>query len=440
MNILKFIDYAKEKGISSIQVLTTKGTKQSIKIYHKDVERFLVADSQSLIAMGIYNGRLGGATTEKLDDTAYDFLIEGIKESASISENKDFLDFFKGSEKYKKRSLYSKELDAWKSEDIVRLLKSIEQKLLAYDKRITDVSSVSFQRVDAETDLFNSYGLKLKQKSNYFFIAAGIVAKEGTETKTGYNLYLDCDPKKFDEEKFVKETAEEALKKFGAVQCESKKYRTAIKAEVFADILEYFIGQLSAEEVQKHSSLVEGKIGEKIASTKVNIFEMPLNKDIFYSYFDDEGVAKFNKPLIKKGVLQTYLHNRSTAKKMGVETTANGTMSGSKMGIGYSSIFVKPGRKSFDDMIKGVKEGVYITDIAGLGTGINPRSGDFSCQAEGFMIRDGKLGEPLNLITLSGNLLKMLLDVKEFDSKKELLPSSFTVPDVLIKSMNIGGK
>ena len=149
MNILKFIDYAKEKGISSIQVLTTKGTKQSIKIYHKDVERFLVADSQSLIAMGIYNGRLGGATTEKLDDTAYDFLIEGIKESASISENKDFLDFFKGSEKYKKRSLYSKELDAWKSEDIVGLLKSIEQKLLAYATRITDVSSVSFQRVDA---------------------------------------------------------------------------------------------------------------------------------------------------------------------------------------------------------------------------------------------------------------------------------------------------
>ena len=440
MNILKFIDYAKEKGISSVQVLTTKSTKQSIKIYHKEVERFLVADSQYLTVMGIYNGRLGGATTEKLDDTTFDFLVDGIKESASISENKDFLDFFKGSEKYKKKNLYSKELDAWESEDVIKLLKSVEQKLLNFDKKITDVSSISFQRVDSETSLFNSYGLKLKQKSNYFFIGAGIVAKEGSETKTGYNLFLECDPKKFDEEKFVKETAEEALKKFGAVQCESKKYPTAIKAEVFADILEYFIGQLSAEEVQKHSSLVEGKVGQKIASTKVNIFEMPLAKNVFYAYFDDEGVAKFNKPLIKKGVLETYLHNRSTAKKMSVETTANGTMNGSKMGIGYSSIYVKPGRKSFDEMIKNVKEGVYITDIAGLGTGMNPRSGDFSCQAEGFMIRNGKIEEPLNLITLSGNLLKMLQDVKELDNKKELLPSSFTVPDVLIKAMNVGGK
>lgn len=440
MNILKFIDYAKEQRISSVQVFVGKSANQSIKIYHKDVERFSVSESQSLTAMGIYNSKMGSATTEKLDNTTFDFLVKGIKESATISENTDFLDFFKGSEKYKKKNIYSKELESWQSEEVIKLLRSIEEKLLCYDKRITDVSGVSFKKVEAEQTLMNSYGLKLKQKSNYFYITAGVVAKSDEETKTGFGLYIESDPKKFNIDEFVQKTADQALKKFGAAPCESKKYPTVIKADVFAELLDYFVSQLSAEEVQKHSSLVEGKIGQKIASTKVNVFEKPLTKNIFYSYFDDEGVAKFNKPLIKKGVLQTYLHNRATAKKMGVESTANGSMNGSKMGIAYESIYVKPGRKTFDQMIEGIKEGVYITEIAGLGTGINPRSGDFSCQAEGFMIRDGKLEKPLNLITLSGNLLKMLQDAKEFDDKNKTLPSSFTVPDVFIKSMNIGGK
>jgi Predicted Zn-dependent proteases and their inactivated homologs len=91
-------------------------------------------------------------------------------------------------------------------------------------------------------------------------------------------------------------------------------------------------------------------------------------------------------------------------------------------------------------MISKVEKGVYITEIEGLGTGMNPHSGDFSCQAEGFMIRDGKIAEPLNLITLSGNLFKMLADIKSFDNKMKLHPSSFACTDVLIKKMAIGGK
>jgi PmbA protein len=71
---------------------------------------------------------------------------------------------------------------------------------------------------------------------------------------------------------------------------------------------------------------------------------------------------------------------------------------------------------------------------------MNSQSGDFSCQAQGYMIRDGKLAEPLNLITLSGNLLKMLSDIKGFDNRMKLMISSTTCADVLIKQMSIGGK
>jgi PmbA protein len=71
---------------------------------------------------------------------------------------------------------------------------------------------------------------------------------------------------------------------------------------------------------------------------------------------------------------------------------------------------------------------------------MNEQSGDFSCQAQGFMIRDGKLAEPLNLITLSGNLLAMLKDVKFFDNAIKMNDNSVSCADVLIKKMAIGGK
>ena len=71
---------------------------------------------------------------------------------------------------------------------------------------------------------------------------------------------------------------------------------------------------------------------------------------------------------------------------------------------------------------------------------MNARIGDFSCQSDGFMIRDGKIAEPLNLITLSGNLLKMLQDLKGFSNRVDLKPSGTTVADAYIKKMSIGGK
>ncbi|MCI2055130.1 MAG: metallopeptidase TldD-related protein, partial [Bacilli bacterium] len=144
--------------------------------------------------------------------------------------------------------------------------------------------------------------------------------------------------------------------------------------------------------------------------------------------------------ILKRGVLETYLYNREAAKKDGVESTGNGQWEGDKIGIGYSNIFVKKGKQSFDEMISPIKEGVYITEIAGLGTGMNANSGNFSCQAEGFMIRDGKIAEPLSLITLSGSLLKMMKDVKALDSNELTTVSSITCPDVYVKAMSIGGK
>jgi PmbA protein len=436
----KFFALAKEKGLSGAQIQVSKHKSTAIRLFHRDIDNFSINDSQSIVACGIVNGKFGISRTQEMGRDTFEYLLNGIVESARVNEKEGSADLFRGSEKYHRKNVFSSELAKTDPKDGIALLHRIEDGLYAYDKRITEVDGVEFEKTESLSEFYNSYGLKLKQRSNYFVIVASAVAKQGDEVKTNYDVCLGSELPSFDEKAFVKGIGDKLVSKFGGVQCLSGKYPTVLRNDVFSSLVAYFLESASSDEVQRHSSFLIGKLGQKIASGKLTISEKPLQKNVFFSYFDDEGVATTNKDIIKKGVLTTYLYNRETAKKDGVETTGNGTWAGNKIGIGFGNVVVKGSKKSFSEMVADVKEGVYVTEIDGLGTGMNAQSGDFSCQAQGYMIRDGKIAEPLNLITLSGNLLKMLNDIKGFDNNVKLLPSSIACADVLVKKMSIGGK
>ena len=180
-------------------------------------------------------------------------------------------------------------------------------------------------------------------------------------------------------------------------------------------------------------------IYQKIASSKVTIEDKPLQKNAFVRWFDDEGVATYNKPIIKNGVLQTYLYNLTTAAKDGVQTTGNG-FGGGKKGVEPAFIAVKPGKKSQDELFQEVGEGVFITDVSGLHAGLNRQSGNFSLQSTGFMIENGKKGKPLDLITVSGNLFEIFKDVIDVGNDVKVSPSGASAPSFLIKKIAVSGK
>lgn len=440
MKFDKFFALAKENGLSAAQIQIARRKSTSISLFHHEIENFSIENTQSIVACGIYNGKFGTSRTEKLGPDTFLYLINGIKESARVNEKDETIGIFKGSDKYHKKNVYNKSLGTFDAKDAVALLHRIEDGLYAFDKRITDVDDTGYALSEREEEFYNSYGLKLKQRKNSFYVGSSAVAKQGNEVKTNYDIYIGNDPASFDEKELIRKIAEGTISKFGGVQCDSGKFPTVLKNDVFADLASYFIESTSSDEVQRKSSFLAGKLGQKIASSKVTIAEKPLTKNIFFSYFDDEGVASYNKDIIKRGVLKTYLYNRETAKKDGVESTSNGTWAGNKIGIGFGNIFINGSKKTFDELIAPVKDGVYITEIAGLGTGMNSQSGNFSCQAQGFMIKDGKLASPLNLITLSGNLLAMFKGVKGFDNNVVMEPTSISCADVLINKMSIGGK
>lgn len=440
MNFKKFFELAKLNGLESADIEEVRSKSLSIEIFKGQITSYSVSIDKNFTARGIYKGKMGFVSVESDDKSTPEYIVKTIKEAASLSESSDEAIIFKGSPKYKKRKVYNEELSKFGAEEAIKMLHEIEDKLYAKSDKIKDVE-VGFALSDSSSVLANSFGLNLKTKNNYFYFYADIVLLESeNETKSAFDIFFDNDLNKFDLDKFVNELVEKGLNKLNGESIESGKHKVVLKENCVASLLSAAISNASSESVQKHSSVFEGKLNQKIFSSKITIEERPLEKNLFYTYFDDEGVATYNKKIIDKGVLKTFFYNLATAKKDGVETTGNARGRGSKMGIGFTNIFLKPGKLSEEQLFEKVEDGVYVTNLAGLHAGLNPVSGDFSLQAEGFHIKGGKLGKALKLFTLSGNLFKVFNDVIALGNNSKLLSSSINSVSMAVKNLKISAE
>lgn len=441
LNEKLFFELAKENKFESADLYFKRQYALSTSIFHGEVDSMTEHDTHTLTARGIINGKFGSATTEAIDKNTPKFLIDSIIRTAGVIENEDPSIIYKGSKKYHKKSVFNKTVLSENIREKVGILLEIERKLKEFDKRIDEVVTVGYEESLSEEKLSNSYGLKLNSKVADYSYYAEVTAKQGDEVRTGFKIFASIDPNEFNLDKFVEDCAKDALDKLGSVQCASKKYPVVFTPECASTLLKFLLGSVDAEEVQKHTSLFENKLKQQIVSKKLTVIEDPLQKNLFFRYFDDEGVATNKKFIIKNGVLETYLHTLQTAQIAGVEPTGNGYRSGAKASADTAFLRVKPGRKSKNELFSEIKEGILINDLQGLHSGMNAQSGNFSLPCAGFMIRDGKVAEPVALITVADNLIKMFSNIKGLSKETEVvIRTSTECPYIYISKMAISGK
>ena len=440
LNEKKFFALAKEYGIEAADITSNESSSLSVSVFHSEVDSLTNNSSYELVARGIYKGKMGSISVDNVNKESPEKLVKEIIRSASIIENDDPVFIFKGSEKYHKKNVFKNVDFSENVQEKVGILLEIEKKLLAYDKRINEVVTVGFESDSHSYKKTNSFGLKLSQKKNSYAYFAEVTAKDGEEIRTGFSVFASLDENEFDIDKFVEKVATDTLQKLGSVQCASKKYPVVLNPECVSSLMSFLISSLDAEEVQKHTSLLEGKLNQQVLSKKLTVIENPIEKNLFFRYFDDEGVATNKKYLIKKGVISTYLYTLQTAAKDKVQPTGNG-FGGPKAKADVGYVEIKGGKKSEDEMLSNIKEGIYLTELTGLHSGMNAQSGNFSLQCAGFMIRDGKKAEPLALITVAGNLLNVFNNIKcVANNNKLVIGNQMSCPSILVGKLPISGK
>jgi len=418
------------------------GSSFEVSIRDGEILEYSVSDSMGLhFRLLSENGRLGSASTQILDDEAVDMLVDGARENAALVESNDQQFLHDGSGEYAKLVLFNPDLEAMDAAEKIAMAKKLEQLTLEQDPRIEKVDGCAVFYSGAEATMTNTLGLDISEKVNMLGGYVSAIAKDGDRVNTGFKTFFVKDPADIDLEKVARAAAQDAISGLNAVSLPSGTYRILLRNDMASTMLSTFTGIFSADNAQRGLSQLKGREGEMVASECVTIMDDPhLIKGGASSSFDGDGVPTYVKAVVDAGKLTTLLHNLKTANKQGVKTTANAS---SGKGIAPTNFYFKPSEISFDEMVEKTGDGILITQLMGMHSGANAISGDFSLAARGFSIRDGKLAEPVDQITIAGNFYTLLKDIEAVGSDIRFgFPggSCFGSPCLLIKSLSVAGK
>jgi PmbA protein len=255
---------------------------------------------------------------------------------------------------------------------------------------------------------------------------------------------LGRDPGELDGRAIGDEAAQRALALAGARQPASRRCPVVLDAFVAASFIGFIGGMLSADAVQRGRSLFAGREGEEIASGAVQLVDDGTDPEGPDSApFDGEGSARRRTPLIEDGRLATFLFDARTARKAERSTTASASRGSYRTppSVGTANLLLEQGESDLAELVRRAGDGLYVSDVAGLHSGVNPVSGTFSVGATGRLIEGGELGRPVREITIASDLVSMLKAVQEVGSGSRWVPfgGSVKAAPLLIGEMAVSG-
>ena len=434
---------AKAQGIDPAEVYFSAGSSFSAGAMNGNIDSYKVSTRQGLGLRGMYQGKMGYASTQAFDEEAIRQLIEGVKEGALLREDEGAEEIYEGDAEYPSVVSYDETLAQVPATAKLDAVLAIEKAALESVDTVKQCEGTQLSTMSGEVYLRNSYGLNLQHKDNAFIAYTGAIAKDGDSTSTGMAFKCGRDFAKLDVKKLGEEAAQEAASGLHAEPVPAGNYRMILRYDAMQSLLATFCGIFSAENAQQGLSLLKGREGEKIAADCVTLMDDPLLEGGFDSApFDGEGVASKTKAVVENGVLKTLLHNRKTAKKQGVASTGNALRPGlsAPITVAPTNFFFKPGDKTLAELEADMSNGLVITDLSGLHAGANMTSGDFSLLSKGYLLKDGKRVQPVEQITIAGNFYDVLKNIRAIGSDLIFPASGVGSSSVDVDTLTAAGK
>ncbi|MDO5657326.1 MAG: TldD/PmbA family protein [Paracoccus sp. (in: a-proteobacteria)] len=230
---------------------------------------------------------------------------------------------------------------------------------------------------------------------------------------------------------------ERAVERKGAVKPPTGSFPILYDERVSSGLIGHILGAINGVSIVRGSSWLRDALGELVLPETLTLTEEPhLPRMGASRLFDAEGLGTARRDLIAGGVLTGWLLDLGTARKLGLDSTANAVRGlGSPPGPGASNIVLSPGVESRDDLISAMGRGLVVTSM--LGASINPTTGDYSRGASGFWVENGRISHPVNECTIAGNLRDMLRTLRPANDARDW--RSHRVPSLLVEGMTVAG-
>ncbi len=436
MMYLEWIELGKKKGLSELEIFAVRNKSLSLTVYQGKLDSHVQSDVESVTLRGIYEGKLSTVRFENLSISHVEHMIERLIENAKALTVNEPAIIFEGSPSYPEVKEERFDFGLIPVTTKIEMLINLEKGILS-NPSVTQVQNSSYQEIDTKTTLINSKGLHLTKHHTYAYSYAIGVFKKDDDIKTAYDVKLVKDFKDFNINEMIEHTIKRGLSKLGGKSIPTGSYPVVFSNEKMSDILSAFTSIFSGEAAYRNLTPLKDKVEKKIFGENITLVDDPLHKDSHFKIpFDDEGVCCQKRELVKNGIFMGFNHNLKTASIFQTNATGNGF----RGGISPTNLVLEPTDLSFDDMIKDIQDGLYITDLVGLHAGVKTVSGDFSLQASGIKIINGKLDHAVKMIVVSGNFFQMMNSVKAIAKDLKFDISGIASPSIYVESLMISGE
>ncbi len=424
-----------KEGADDVVLFFTEQNSSQVKFSNNKISIITNWDLAELSVFVAVKKRLISTNMKDFSEKAVNEEVKKVMSLASIlPKNEEYGGIFEGPAKYKQiEETYDARIPKIKDGSIDLIKGAINDVLANGAKRTAGV--LEFSETNNFVVTSNDVEAESKGTQAYFSIRALL-----DKYASGHYVSNSRTLAKLRIRECAEQAAQTAVSSKNPGEGKPGKFDVIFESLPFANILSEVGLASSAFNVESGLSCLAGKLNKRIASKKVTLYDdATLPNGFFSTSFDGEGAPTQKRAIISNGVLKTYLHNTSTAKRHKTKTTAN---AGIIIPTPFNLVLEK-GNLNKDELIRNIKRGLLVTNIWYTRFN-NYERGDFSTIPRDaiFLIENGKIKKPVKHIRISDNILKILRNVEEIGKEETQVmgwenPLPVTTSPVLAKKVNI---
>ncbi len=431
-------------GADEAEVILSQGYESGVKLRKGIVELLSEAQPRAMSlrlyrqkrAAVVYTSDFSREALEKLVEQALDLATVADPDPAGgLPDPSDLAQQFEGD-----MGLWDPAVGDIPTEVKVEMIKRSEDAAFGFDPRIQNSEGSSFGVRLSQFGLVNSLGFAGSYKTSSCSMSVDALAgdKDGKNQVGWWYTRSHAFKSLKSPEEIGKVAAQRAVNKLGGRKVATKKVPVVWDAMIASSLLGVLSGTISGAALERKASFLIPFEGKKVGSDLVTIIDDPTRPGLPSSRpFDGEGVGVRRHNIFNQGVFELFLLNSYTARKTGRKTTGSAYGSiGSLPGVGVSNFYLEAGAATPQEIIAGVEDGLYLTEM--IGFGFNPVTGDFSRGAIGMWIENGQLAYPVSEINIAGNMAEMLANITQVGNDPDF-SRSVVAPTLRIENMTVSG-
>ncbi len=425
------LDEARQRGVDQAEVAATHDQGLSATARLGEVENLEFTNDRGIGVTVYRDSRKGSASTS---DISAEAIREAVAKACSFAEV-TARDEYAGLADAALMCDDIKDLDLdhpWdiEAQDAIGIAIESEAAALQHDKRVSNSEGATVSTNRGMRAYGNTHGFIGSFSRTSHSITCIVLGETDSVMQRDYYYTAARDPMDLDEPASVGRTAAtRVVNRLGARKIATTRAPVLYIPELARGFIGHAIGAIAGGAQYRRSSFLLEAAGEKLFPEFVNIQERPhLPKGMASTPYDGEGVATYDREIVTDGVLQGYVLSSYSARRLGLETTANAG--------GAQNLVVPGGDTDRESLIRQMGTGLVVEEL--IGQGVNIVTGDYSRGAVGQWVENGEIQYPVHEITIAGNLRDLYQRIAAIGNDQDER-SGIRCGSLLVGEMTIAG-